>query len=53
MTENIPNMKEMKKTIPLNRFGKPEEVAGATYFMAVDATYITGETLNISGGMVR
>lgn len=53
MTENIPNMKEMKKTIPLKRFGKPEEVARATYFMAVDATYITGETLNISGGMVR
>jgi 3-oxoacyl-[acyl-carrier protein] reductase len=53
MTQDIPNLKEMKKAIPLNRFGKPEEVAIATYFMAVDATFITGETLNISGGMVR
>ena len=53
MIENIPNVKEMKKAIPLKRFGKPEEVAKATYFMAVDATFITGETLNISGGMVR
>lgn len=53
MIENIPNNKELKKTIPLNRFGKPEEVAKAAYFMAVDATFITGETLNISGGMVR
>ena len=53
MIENIPNVKEMKKAIPLKRFGKPEEVAKATYFMAVDATFITGEVLNISGGMVR
>lgn len=53
MTQNIPNLKEMKKAIPLNRFGKPEEVATTTYFIAVNATFITGETLNISGGMVR
>jgi 3-oxoacyl-[acyl-carrier protein] reductase len=53
MTQDIPNLKEMKKAIPLNRFGKPEEVAIATYFMAVDATYISGEVLNVSGAMVR
>jgi len=53
MIENIPNQKELKKMIPLGRFGKTQEVAKATYFMAVDATFITGETLNISGGMVR
>eukprot|EP01156_Anaeramoeba_ignava_P014250 Anaeramoba_ignava/a608600_303.p4 GENE.a608600_303~~a608600_303.p4 ORF type:complete len:144 (-),score=4.44 a608600_303:870-1301(-) len=53
MIQNIPNAKELKKTIPLNRFGEPQEVAKAVYFMGVDATFVTGETLNISGGMVR
>jgi len=53
MTKDIPNLKELKKSIPLNRFGEPNEVAKATYFMAVDATFVSGEVLNISGGMVR
>ncbi len=53
MIQNIPNAKELKKAIPLNRFGEPREVAKAVYFMGVDATFVTGETLNISGGMVR
>eukprot|EP01022_Parablepharisma_sp_SALTPOND_P022873 TRINITY_DN46847_c0_g1_i1.p2 TRINITY_DN46847_c0_g1~~TRINITY_DN46847_c0_g1_i1.p2 ORF type:complete len:258 (-),score=17.10 TRINITY_DN46847_c0_g1_i1:2672-3373(-) len=53
MTKDIPHLKEIKKTIPLNRIGQPEEVAKAVYFMAVDATFITAEVLNISGGMVR
>ncbi|MFP4332893.1 MAG: SDR family oxidoreductase [Campylobacterales bacterium] len=53
MTKDIPHLKDIKKTIPLNRIGEPSEVAKAVYFMAVDATYITAEVLNISGGMVR
>jgi 3-oxoacyl-[acyl-carrier protein] reductase len=53
MTKDIPHLKEIKKTIPLNRIGQPEEVAKAVYFIAVDATFITAEVLNISGGMVR
>lgn len=53
MIEKIPNIKELKKSIPLGRLGKVEEVAKSAYFMGVDATYISGETLNISGGMVR
>ena len=53
MIENIPNVKEMKKAIPLKRFGKPEEVARCAYFMGAEATYVSGEVLNISGAMVR
>ena len=52
MTENLP-LKEMKKAIPLRRIGKPEEVAEVVFFLADKATYITAETINISGGMVR
>jgi len=53
MIENIPNAKELKRHIPLKRFGKASEVAKCAYFIGADATYISGEVLNISGGMVR
>lgn len=37
--------------IPLGRFGKPEDVAGAVLFLASDeASYITGKTIEIDGG---
>jgi len=51
MTENI-SEKEMKALIPVNRFGKPEEIAYAVGFLASpEASYITGEVLSINGGM--
>lgn len=38
--------------IPLKRFGKPEDVAAAVKFLAGDdAAYITGQVLNVNGGM--
>jgi len=47
---------EVKKSftdkIPMNRFGNPAEVAEATAFLLSDsASYITGETLKVNGGM--
>lgn len=44
--------KGLSKNIPLGRFGNPAEIAHAVYFAASN-TYMTAETLNISGGMVR
>ena len=39
--------------IPLKRFGKPSEVASAVAFLLSDeASYITGETLKVNGGML-
>lgn len=52
MTKEL-DLKEMKKSIPLKRVGKPEDVAESVFFLADKASYITGEVLNISGGMVR
>jgi 3-oxoacyl-[acyl-carrier protein] reductase len=44
--------KELKKLIPLNRFGEAEEVADLVNFLASKkASYITGEVININGGL--
>lgn len=54
MTENLPDMikEEMLKRIPLKRMGSPMDIAEAVAFLASDAaTYITGETLNVNGGL--
>lgn len=51
MTKELPE-DELKKMIPAGRFGKAEEVAALVDFLASDeAAYITGEVININGGL--
>ena len=51
MTKEL-NEAELKKLIPLGRFGKPEEVAALTSFLASDeSAYITGQVISINGGL--
>ncbi len=51
MTKDLP-VDELKKLIPMNRFGRPEEVADLVAFLVSDkAAYITGEVVNINGGL--
>jgi 3-oxoacyl-[acyl-carrier protein] reductase len=46
------NEAELKNLIPINRFGEPEEVAYVVSFLASQkASYITGEVININGGI--
>lgn len=51
MTSEL-NEDELKKMIPVGRFGRPEEVAAAVAFLAQeDASYITGNVISINGGL--
>ncbi|WP_035696165.1 3-oxoacyl-ACP reductase FabG [Christiangramia portivictoriae] len=51
MTEDF-DAEKYKQLIPLNRFGDPEEVASLVSFLASDrSSYITGEVININGGL--
>lgn len=54
MTADLKAAEEVLKLIPLGRYGQPEEVAGLIRFLAADtaAAYITGQIINIDGGMV-
>lgn len=54
MTKNLPDeqKEQLQSKIPLNRLGKPHEIACVVAFLASDAaSYVTGETIQVNGGM--
>jgi len=54
MTHELPEKQKeaLLQSIPLNRLGRPEEIAGAVeYLTSPTGNYITGETINVNGGM--
>ena len=54
MTAAVPAeaLETIKKMTPMGRLGKPEEVARAVRFLAApEASFITGQVININGGM--
>ena len=55
MTRSLPDdyKNQLLSKIPLARLGSPKDIANAVTFLASDnASYITGETLHINGGML-
>jgi 3-oxoacyl-[acyl-carrier protein] reductase len=55
MTEklNEDQKNKMMSVIPMGRFGKPKDIADLACFLASDeASYITGQTIHINGGML-
>lgn len=54
MTAGLPeeHKDKLKAQIPMNRLGKPEEIAAVVGFLASEAgAYVTGETIHVNGGM--
>ena len=54
MTRELPEEQRdaLISQIPLNKLGDPQDIANAVLFLASpEASYITGETLNVNGGM--
>ena len=52
MTKELANTDEYLKLIPLKRMGTAEDVACAIKFLAVDAQYVTGQVLEVDGGLI-
>jgi 3-oxoacyl-[acyl-carrier protein] reductase len=55
MTEEIPDKQKQRlsDSIPLGRFGRSSDIASAAVFLASDeASYITGQTMHVNGGMI-
>lgn len=53
MLAKVPEAVQQKilSKIPLGRFGKPQEIAKAVAFLAADGDYITGQQINVNGGV--
>ncbi len=53
MLAKVPEAVQQKiiAKIPLGRFGKPEEIAKAVAFLASEGDYITGQQINVNGGV--
>jgi len=54
MTDAVPEKakEELKRMIPMERLGKPEDVAQAVLFLVSEnSSYITGQVLNVNGGI--
>ena len=49
---NDSQKEQISRNIPINKMGTPEDIAYAVSFLASDkASYITGETINVNGGL--
>lgn len=49
---NMHNLDELKKDVPMNRIGTPEDIANTVLFLAsYKANYITGQVISVNGGM--
>lgn len=52
--DSLPEKSEFKQRIPMQRYGKTEEIAATIAFLASEgAAYITGQNLRVDGGITR
>jgi len=52
--DSLPQLEERRTMVPMQRYGRAEEVAATIAFLASDAaSYITGQNLRVDGGLMR
>ena len=52
--DSLPTTEERRQSVPMQRYGKSEEVAATIAFLASDgAGYITGQNIRVDGGITR
>ncbi|HXH02359.1 MAG TPA: SDR family oxidoreductase [Candidatus Competibacteraceae bacterium] len=52
--DSLPATEERRRSVPLQRYGTAEEIAGTVSFLASDdAAYITGQNIRVDGGLMR
>ena len=52
MTADLGNTEEYMKLIPMKRMGTPEDIAHVVKFLALDTDYVTGQAIEVSGGLI-
>ena len=52
MTKDLGNTEEYMKMIPLKRMGEAVDIAKTVKFLALDADYITGQVIQVDGGLI-
>ncbi len=52
MTADLGNTEEYMKLIPMRRFGTPEDIAKVVKFLALDTDYVTGQAIEVAGGLI-
>ncbi|MCI1272817.1 MAG: 3-oxoacyl-[acyl-carrier-protein] reductase [Clostridiaceae bacterium] len=52
MTKDLPNIDDYMKMISLRRMGTAEDVAQVVKFLALDTTYVTGQVIEVDGGLI-
>lgn len=52
MTADLGNTDEYMKLIPMRRLGTPEDIAKVVKFLALDTDYVTGQAIEVSGGLI-
>ena len=52
MTADLGNTDEYMKLIPMRRLGTPEDIAKVVKFLALDTDYVTGQAVEVSGGLI-
>ena len=52
LTHDLANIDEYLKAIPMRRLGTPEDIAKVVKFLALDTEYVTGQAIEVAGGLM-